>query len=192
MLRRVKEWFPAIASVLAVLLTASYAVTRQSRAAEEIADIRRLANSLASDVDLAARTTPSPAEMDSLEEHRHDLEARMRDSCKPGLVVSALTETAREAGLIVREIQPMHVSGGRPGSPGEAYPKYIITVQGEYRRIAEYMDLCACQRLPARPCAFRITQPEEGRRYADGTLVAAMTVEAFQPLSGSEEETGDN
>jgi hypothetical protein len=178
----IREWVPAAASICAVLLTAAYAVTKESKAAERIRDVGELASTLTDAANAAEKTARSFEEIAELKRKRTYLEQQMEDSRKPGCVVAELTEAARKTGLAVREIQPFSGSRGS-GQPDQHkdYPHYRIQVRGTYGQIAEYMDRCNSQRIPSRVKEFRIGRTA-GSELAEGPeLTAELVVEAFQP-----------
>ena len=179
----IREWVPAAASICAVLLTAAYAVTKESSAAERIRDVGQLASTLTDAAQAAEKTARSAEEIAELKQKRTYVEQRMEDSRKPSCVVAELTETARKTGLAVREIQPFSSGGRGTGQQDQRkeYPQYRIQVRGTYIQIAEYMDRCSGQRLPARVREFRVGRTA-GHETADGPeLTAELVVEVFQP-----------
>jgi Tfp pilus assembly protein PilO len=179
-----KEWAPAAVSVCAVLLTAAYAVTKESRAADGIRDASTMASTLSDAARNAERTARSAQQIEELKQRRTDLEQRMADSRKPSCVVAELTETARNVGLVVREIQPSGNAGRASGQQDQHidYPQYRIRVHGTYVQIAEYMAQCGSQRIPARVREFRIGRVSGQEQVEAGKLAAELIVEVFQPL----------
>ncbi|HVP11485.1 MAG TPA: type 4a pilus biogenesis protein PilO [Phycisphaerae bacterium] len=181
---QLKEWAPAAMSVCAVLLTAIYAVTKESRAADGIRDARTLASSLSDAARTAEKTAYSVEQIEALRHDRAALEQRMEDSRKPSCVVAELTETARTTGLLVREIQPFG-GGARPAGQQDQrreYPQYRIQVHGTYSQIAEYMARCGSQRIPVRIREFRVGRIAGQETPQNGKLDAELVVEVFQPL----------
>jgi Tfp pilus assembly protein PilO len=179
-----REWAPAALSIGAVLLTAAYAVTKESRAADGLRDASVLASSLLDAATTAEQTARSAEQIEELTQQRADLERRMEDARKPSCVVAELTETGRMTGLVLREIQPFG-NAGRPAGPQDqpkAYPQYRIQMHGTYVQIAEYMARCSRQRIPARVRDFRIGRVMGQEPAKGGGLAAELIVEAFQPL----------
>jgi hypothetical protein len=181
---QVREWIPAAASICAVLLTAAYAVTKESRAADGIRDASVLASSLIDAATAAEKTARSAGQVEELAQKRNDLERRMEDSRKPSCVVAELSETARKAGLTVRQIQPSGPVGRGAVQQDQRkdYPQYRIQVHGTYAHIAEYMALCGSQRIPARVREFRMGRISGPEAAEDGKLAAELVVEVFQPI----------
>ena len=191
--KHIKDWAPAAASICAVLLTAAYAVTRESRATDSLLDASSLASSLAEAAKTAEQTARSPEQIEEVSRKRADLEQRMEDSRKPGCIVAELSETARKAGLVLREIQPCS-SVSRPAGQPEShkeYPQYRIQVHGTYAQIAEYMARCGSQRIPARVREFRIGRVRGPETAEAGVLAAELVVEAFQPIEPEKPGTKD-
>lgn len=190
--RHLREWLPAAVSIAAVLVAAGYAVTKTASAADEIREARELAWTLGSTADQVEKTAISPDQIEQLKARRKDLEHRMLEARKPGLIVPELTEAARTVGLDVREIQPARVTG--PGAGGQnrpEYPRYRIMVHGSYRQIAEYMELCEQQRIPARVKEFRVARRTGGESAgSEAALTADIVVEAFQPADTMQQEDG--
>ncbi len=183
-----KDWLPSLASVAAVLLTATYAVTRQSRAAEGIQDANQLAATLTNTATLAAETTRSPQEIQELADRRADLERRMQDALKPGTVVSALAELAGKAALTVHEIQPKADSiGQRSDLTSPAYPAYRILVQGSYAAIADYVERCKEGTIPARVRELHVFRDRTTGEHTEDGLMAEIVVETFIPANAQKQ-----
>jgi hypothetical protein len=177
---QVKDWIPAGLAIIAVLITAAYAVVKQTHAAEGIRDAGNLSAVITEASALAQRTVLTAAEIAELEARRSDLEQRRQDAGKPGFIVAELTEAARNGGLLVQGIQPIaEQEKGSQDSP--RCPQYRIRVQGAYGPIAEYMDRCKQQRIPVRVREFRLGRAAGSEAAAPGALVADIVVEAFQP-----------
>jgi hypothetical protein len=190
----IRDWVPAAASICAVLLTAAYAVTKESSAADRIRDVGDLASTLTDAAKAAEKSARSSEEIAELKRKRTYLEQRMEDSRKPGCVVAELTEAARKTGLTVREIQPFSNNSRAVGQPDQHkdYPQYRIQVRGTYVQIAEYMDRCSSQRIPARVKEFRIGRTA-GRELVEGPeLTAELVVEGFQPSEPEKAVNKDN
>lgn len=182
----IREWIPAGMAVAAVLITAAYAVTKTLHAQEGIRRAGNLASALSNTATTAESTTLTAEQIAELKTRRDDLEERVREAGRAGCVVAQLTETARAEGLSIQEIQPLH-STGRNGAAQEtfAYPRYRIIVQGTYQQVAEYMDRCKSQRIPARVMEYRIARTASREASAGGQLTADIIVEAFQSQAGA-------
>ncbi len=176
-LKKIKVWLPPVAGLCLVFVSAGYAWSIKTSAAEEIDRLHELGcslNNAAQDVQGAL----SPDEAKKLEDKDKDLRSRMDDAKKPGLIQAELMASARKAQLEVREIQPVAAAAKTPGAPTASFR---VSVTGTYQRIAEYMQLCRSQRLPVRVTALRLIRltNEKGRPLEK--LTADITVEAFQP-----------
>ncbi|MCG8406445.1 MAG: hypothetical protein MI923_14705 [Phycisphaerales bacterium] len=185
LLTTLKDWSPAAAAFCVVILAAVYAFSRQAEVAAEIREMDHLALTLTDTATDARRGTLSPEEIKEIQLQREDLETRMEDSRKPGIVVPQLSEAARSTGLLVLEIHPVKKRNRgqlRKGAP--EYPHYEVLVQGSYQQIADYMQGCSKQRIPVRVIGFRIDRVEE----ASG-LSAEIKVEAFKDISTEEKKT---
>lgn len=184
----IKDWLPPVASVAAVLLTATYAVTRQSRAAEGIQNASQLAATLTDTATLAAETTRSPQAIQEMADRRTALERRMQDALKPGTVVSALADLAGKASLTVHEIQPKAETGQPSDQTSPVYPAYRILVQGTYAAIAEYMERCKEDSIPARVRELHVFRDRAatGEHPEDG-LMAEIVVETFVPANAQKQ-----
>lgn len=186
----IKDWGSPILAMSALLLTAIYAVTKESRAAEGIRHANDLASALSQAAATVGQTTLSPEQIEELERQRDDLRKRVEDTGKPGCIAAELTETARKAGLVVRGIQPLDGTPQLAGQmPQTSSPVYRIVVEGAYSRIGEYMDACKRQRLPARTRQFRITRVKDGEIAGQVTLKAEIVVEPFRPRESLTKES---
>ncbi|MCK6457467.1 MAG: hypothetical protein L6Q92_13185 [Phycisphaerae bacterium] len=106
-----------------------------------------------------------------------DMADRFRDAKNPALVVAGLSETCRRFHTTVHEIVP--VPSDRPGNPhAKAARRYRLIVSGTYRQLAELLDGCATQRLPARIIELQI-EPAAGDPARP--LRAQVIVECFEP-----------
>jgi len=148
---------------------------RQVRA--NIRQINNLAKSLSSTAAGVEHGVLSPEQAAEVEARRSELIVRMRDSTKQ--IVPQLSEAARKAGLDILGIKPiLNQARRKPTQQNNEYPNYRVTVQGSYRRIAEFMQGCSHQRIPARVTAFRI-QPSAQQGHGQ-TLKGEITIEAFR------------
>ncbi len=190
--KNLREWLPAVVSIAAVLIAAGYAVTKTANAADEIREARELARTLGSTADLVEKSAISLDQIQQLKTRRKNLEHRMQDARKPGLIVPELTEAARTIGLDIREIQPVRVNGPRAGRQNKPlYPRYRVMVFGSYMQIAEYMELCEQHRIPARVKEFRMARRTNGEsRISKMPLTADIIVEAFQSADTMQQEEG--
>lgn len=185
-LKIIKEWSTAVAAVGIVVVAAVYAFSRQAEVAGEIREMDDLAATLTDAATDAKRGLLSPQEIVEIQAQRKDLEDRMKDSRKPGIVVPQLSEAARKAALVVLEIQPVkkrNQGSAREGAPD--YPHYQVLVQGSYQQISEYMHGCSKQRIPVRVIGFRLDRSlsEDGQG-----LNAVILVEAYQAAEKTEEK----
>jgi hypothetical protein len=178
----IREWATAVLAVGAVLLTAVYAVTKESRAADGIRDARQLAATLTEAATSVSRTTLTPEQIEELKRRQTDLATRAADTKKPGCVAAELTETARKTGLVVGGIQPIE-DAPQAGARSEKSLNlgYRILVEGTYSQIGEYMDACGRQRLPAHTRQFRITRVNNELTDGEVILKAEIVVEPFCP-----------
>lgn len=182
----IKEWLPAIGSLCLVVAAVIYAVSRTAAVSREIRSMDELAATLsdkATNVKAGVRTRE---ELEALHARRNDLEARLSDSQKPGLIVSQLSEAARTASLQVLEIQPLAPSpAARPAASADsrAMPllNYRVSVKGAYQEIAAYLRECTAQRIPVRVIGLEMGALDEQGGAGGDALRADITVEAFQP-----------
>ncbi len=190
--KQLGDWLPAILSILAVVIAAGYAVTKTASAADEIREARELARTLGSTADQVAKSVITPNQIDQLKARRKDLEHRMMDARKPGLIVPELTDASRTIGLDIREIQPVRVNGPTAGREAEPRnPRYRIMVNGSYMQIAEFMELCEQQRLPARVKEFRLARrSKDDSGNPEKALTADIVVEVFQSDDAMPQEEG--
>lgn len=110
-----------------------------------------------------------------------DIEARLRDLESPAMVVAGLSETCRRFGVTVMEISPvMAEPGAAPTSPlsANAAKRYRLVLGGTYRQLAELLDGCARQRLPARVREFSISPVAP--TGSDHRLTAELVLECFR------------
>ncbi len=179
----VREWLPAIAAVGAVVLATSYTLSRKAHAAQGIRQASELGDSLTAMATIAQDRTLGQADLRQLGDLVEDLQSRMADAREPSLVQAELMQSAGKAGLVLREIRPLpevNRPGGKDAAPD--YQRYRVSLTGTYRQIAEYMQLCGRQRLPARAVEFQVRPVEPGEWTDDVALIADITVEAFQPF----------
>jgi len=188
-----RDWLPMIAAVCAVVAAAIYAHTRQAHAAEEMHEAQDLAASLSAAADLAASGTLSTQDIETLNTLQQDLEHRMADTLEPSLVQAELMKSAGIVGLVLRGISPLQRAYRAPDqNPAAAYPRYRVLVSGTYQQVAEYMQLCSRQRLPARVTEFHIRRAAGEDEMSATELNADITVEAFQPHSSDEGQRDSN
>lgn len=186
-----RGWLPALFGVLAVLAASVYVVARQSAVREGITELRQLSDRLSEAAAIAQSTVLTSEKVALADARREELEQRIREAHMPGLIQAGLMDSAREANLNVREIQPAHAAQQRGDNGAAAFPSYRVRVSGTYQQIADFMQICKTQRLPARVTAFHMTnetnQEGEAVLYSatrEGTprqiLAAEITVEVFQ------------
>ena len=176
-----KDWFPAIGALFAVMVGAAYTVAAAAQVSGNIQEMKHLGAALTDTATGVEIGVLSSEQIEIVQSRRRDLEGRMNDSHKQGLVVSQLSEAARKAGLAILEILPIRSSGAAVRHDDlRTSPIYRVSLRGKYRQIAEYMQNCTGQRIPVRVIGFRITpvQPENGQGRAE-ILRAKITVEVF-------------
>lgn len=177
----VREWLPALLGGFCVVVAVLFLLVNQGKARQQIVELRQAGENLieaAQNIEMAAVT---PDESQRLKAAGDELDARITTAMKPGLIQAELMETARRAKLDVREIQPVQAGARPPGDPSRNYPCYRVSVRGTYRQIAEYLELCKAQRVPARVKALQVSRdgPVGDAKPAD-SLAATITVEVFQ------------
>jgi Tfp pilus assembly protein PilO len=166
-----------------MVLATGLALSRKAHAAQGIRQASELGDSLTAMATIAQDRTLGQADLRQLEALEKDLQARMADAREPSLVQAELMQSAGKAGLVLREIRPapeVNRPGGKDTVPN--YKRYRVSLTGTYRQVAEYMQLCSRQRLPARAVEFRVRPVEPGEWAEDVALIADITVEAFQPF----------
>jgi len=180
----VKTWVPAVAGVTALVLALCLVHSRRAMAAARIDTLGLVACDLSESAERVQALTRRGEDLIDVDQRRKELDRRMADSCMPGLVQAQLMSAARKVGLQVHGIQPITAAIRLPGSAGPpAYPNYSVSVSGEYRQIAEYMDACTRQPLPARVKRFAVARQKDEAGGVRKGLEAEITVEAFQPAS---------
>ncbi|MBK8268355.1 MAG: hypothetical protein IPK83_08655 [Planctomycetes bacterium] len=190
----IKEWIPAAAALSTVVVAVVFALSRTVEVSDSIRNMDELAVALdtkASDVRTHVKTQDEIAQISV---RRIELEQRFSDSKKPGIVVSQLSEAARNAGLQVLEIQPMTAQvSAVTGKPG-VFPNYRVVLRGEYQQIASYLESCKSQRVPVRVIALEMKRYDEEREESSGDeLRADIVVEAFHlSMTGKESQQGRN
>lgn len=178
--KQMRAWLPPLVGLCIVLVSAGYAWSLKTTAAQEIDQLQELGATLDSAVQSAQGIMLSPAECRQLEEREKNLRLRIEDVKKPGLVQAELMASARKAQLNVREIQP--IAGAKTaGAAVPSCPNYRVSVEGSYRQIAEYLHLCKNQRLPVRVTGLRMGRSADNNGQLSDTLTADITVEAFEP-----------
>lgn len=188
---KLRDWLPAMLSVGCLGVTAWYATTKQGRAAEQIRRLAGLGADLSQASTRALGGVISPQAAQELQKQLDDLEQRMAESNKPGLVQAALMASARAAGLEVREVQPVTAAKGpSPKGAGLVFPAYRVLVEGSYSQIAEYLESTKRQRLPARAVAFRVAVVTNEKGQVVKQLSAEITMEAFAPPIPTAEAPG--
>ncbi len=179
---QLKTWGPPVVSMCAVICAAGYAFSKKSMAAEVIQTLASLGTSLTAVANQAMEGVLSPSDTATLDAEKQELENRLRESRKPPHVVAAISETTRRVGADVLEIKPVVVTGAsNPAADGTPFPHYEVTLNGTYRQIAEFLGVCARERLPTRAVSFLISRSDVPRGTNLPELRARITVESFQP-----------
>ncbi len=180
-LREVSSWLGPIASVCAVLLSAGYGFSKKGLASEQIRDLSEVGTRLTEAADLVQLGAVRPEQAAQVENQMKDLEQRMGESCKPGTVQGELVASARKAGLDLREVQPMATSMGSPTKGVVTYPSYRVMLEGSYRQISEFLQVCKTQRVPVRATSFRVVPAVDEQGKPRAGLKADMVLESFVP-----------
>jgi hypothetical protein len=174
----IREWWPLAGALVALTIAITYAVSRSSQAAEGIQKASDLGASLSNAAAEVRDSTFAQEDVQRLTDQKHDLQQRLADARQPSLVQAELVKSAKEAGLTLREIQPIRSSvAGKKESDG--LPQYRLTMQGTYSQMAEYLRQCTIQRLPARVVTLDL-RPVRREGEEAARLTADITVEAFQ------------
>lgn len=182
----IREWLPAGGAMLTVIAAVVFAVLHTSEVSSEIRNMDELAAELSSRADRVQKGVRTSDEIDHITQDRKDLELRMIESGKPGLVVPQLSEAARAAGVLVLEIQPLALPSN-PNTGGASLPNYRVSLKGGYQQIAKYLNDCTRQRIPVRVVGFEITRYDESDPHATGDeLRADIVVEAFQSRAATD------
>ncbi len=176
-----KEWFPAAGATCLVCIAVAYALLRRGEVAEGIRRMSDLGATLTRTADAAVVGVRSPEEIERLLARVRDLESRFEDSRRAGVVVPQLSEAARAAGLNLLAIEPMAVGKAAPAATKDSYPRYRVSVAGDYRHIAAYLAGCTRQRIPARVVELRIERRPDPTGGPANQLTAEIQVEAFFP-----------
>ena len=178
--KHLKAWIPPLAGLCIVFVSAGYAWSLKTSAAQEINQLHELGTTLDSAVQSAQGVMLSPEDCRTLEKRESHLRQRIEDVRKPALVQAELMASARKAQLNVREIQPI-AAAKTPGAEEPSCANYRVSVTGSYQQIAEYLHLCRSQRLPVRVVGLRMGRAADSNGQLTDTLSADITVEAFEP-----------
>lgn len=174
-----REWLPAALGATFVVGAGVFAMAQRGAAREAITELHQLSDTLMATAAMTQATAISPDPVTDLPQRRAELESRAGEAMQPATIQAELMTTARAARVNVREIQPVP-SAARADSVGTSYPAYRVRVSGAYAQIAEYMQRCKAQRVPARVVCFTLN-PELNSDGSAGALLAAdITVEIFQ------------
>ena len=177
----IREWWPLVGALVALTIAITYAVSRSSQAAEGIQRASDLGASLSQAAAEVRDSTLAQEEVQRLTDQKHDLQQRLADARQPSLVQAELVKSAKQAGLTLREIQPIRSSvAGKKESDG--LPQYRLTMQGTYPQMAEYLRQCTSQRLPARVVMLDL-RPVRREGEEAARLTADITIEAFRPAA---------
>jgi Tfp pilus assembly protein PilO len=180
-MRDVLSWLIPGASVCVVLLSAGYGFSKKGIAAEHIRDLSEVGTRLTEAADLVQLGAVRPDQALQIESQLKDLEQRMGESTKPGMVQGELVASARKAGLDLREVFPIAAMSGSPVKGIVSYPSYRVMVEGSYQQISEFLQACQSQRVPARATSFRIGPAVDEQGKPRAGLKADMVMESFVP-----------
>lgn len=183
-----RRWAPPIFGVSAVVAACVYTVTRQSRVDSGIRELETLSATLDQSAGVLEGAVITPEKQDELRRKKETLLARSEEVQKPGLLQAELMQSARDAHLEVREILP--VTSGQSNSKDGVLPTYRVSVAGTYRQIAEYMEACTTQRLPARVKQFRVSHAISSDGKLTGMLLGEITVEGYSSRDNGSEGAG--
>jgi len=188
--QNIRNWSAPVLGLLAIVVAAGFALSRPYRLQKEINELATIGATLNQSAHNLERTVTSPGQRSELREKMQDLARRTEEARKPGLLQAELMQTARNGYLEVREILP--VSTGQMDPSRAELPKYRVSVAGNYRQIAEYMEACTRQRIPARVRSFRVSHATNPDGTPSGLLLAEITVEGFllQETPQNNEHTG--
>lgn len=179
----IREWWPLAGALVALTIATGYAVSRSSQAAEGIQKANDLGASLSHAAAEVRDSTLAQDDVQRLSDQKRDLQQRLADTKQPSLIQAELVKSAKEAGLTLREIQPIRGStAGKKES--DSLAQYRLTMQGTYPQMAEYLRCCTTQRLPARVVTLDL-RPVRREGEESARLTADITVEAFQPAAGA-------
>ncbi len=170
-----REWTGFAVALILVVGSFSFAIISSSQALGRLGEYKAHNDDLSTTVSQASRVVISADEADRIQKKIGALRDCFADAQKQGLIVSQLSEFARDRGLHVLEIQPTRPTGAAPA----AYPLYRISVRGGFEQIAAYMDGFKSLRIPARAVGFGMWPATEGVAAARQALTADITVEAF-------------
>lgn len=173
----IRNWIAPLLGLFAIVIASGFAATRPYRLEEGINELATIGVTLNQSAQVLERTVTSPEQRSELREKMQDLTRRTEEARKPGLLQAELMQSARNGYLEVREILP--VSTGQIDPSSAELPKYRVSVAGSYRQIAEYMEACTRQRIPARVRSFRVNHATNPDGSPSGLLLAEITVEGF-------------
>lgn len=184
-----KTWGPVVASFSAVIIATGFVFSKASAAREVISTAIAVGSSLSTVATQVTQGVLSPDEADSLKLNRKELEARLEDASRPSLLVSQISECARESGAVVREIKPILATRAK-GAEQEAFPRYRVALDCSYRELADFMDACATVRLPSRVIQCQIVRSGDPEIGTASLLKAEITLEAFDPAVEARQAKG--
>lgn len=186
----IRSWGPPAFGVCAIVASCFYAISRQSRVESGIRELETVGATLGRSAGVLKGAVASPERLKEIRDRKIDLTARKEDARKPGLLQAELMQSARNVNLDVREILPVASTSGTVQSTGEfVYPMYRVSVVGTYRQIAEYIEACSNQRLPARVKSFRVSVATGSDGKPRNALLAEITVEGFLLPDAAGEES---
>ncbi len=174
--------FGGLGSGATLLFTTRVDMTRAAKALEGL-------STAAGEAAFALRQRcASAAECAEIDRVRADLRQRLRDFRSAATVVAGLSETCRECGARVMEIQPVAEGGGSAASPDFVPRRYRLAVKGDVAALARLLDACPRQRLPAQVVQFTIRPDADEQPSAESRrrppLSAEIVVECFQSRLG--------
>ncbi|MBI5762300.1 MAG: hypothetical protein HZA51_02110 [Planctomycetes bacterium] len=178
---KIRMWAPPVAVIGAVLASANYGFSKRGIAAERVQELKQIGSRLSQASELITLGTVRPETLAEIKSLRQDVELRMSESAKPGVVQGQLVASARSTGLELREVRPMTEHSGPQTSSAAVFPAYRVTVEGSYRQIAEFMQACKVQRVPARVASFQIAPAVDMQGKPKGRLKADLVMESFLP-----------
>jgi len=170
-----REWTGFAVAIVLVVGSFSFAFISSSQALGRLGEYQAHNDDLSSTVSEASRFVISADETERIQSKLGLLRDCFADAQKQGLIVSQLSEFARDCGLHVLEIQPTRPTG----TATSMYPLYRISAQGGFEQIAAYMDGFKSLRIPARVVGFGMWPATDGASTARHALTADITVEAF-------------
>ena len=181
-LSQLNHWLVAAASFSTVVVAGWFAYSAYQATGASIHRLTTLGNALSETSRLARDAARAPQEQQALLVRNTELQARIQECAKPSLVVAEISENTRAVGASVLEIKPIDLpasAGPATSSVGPIFPRYHVSIVGNYRQVAEFMRHCARQRLPVRVAEFNMTRVN-APKGAQPVLRADIVVESYQ------------